>query len=69
MDPLTSFSWLERPPMVEDIEQNEEECESPEPQIWSDFDENAERFRKTLYYGRIPTSDRFSLPVTGFFFS
>ena len=33
MDPLTSFSWLERPPMVEDIEQNEEECESPEPQV------------------------------------
>ena len=36
-------------------------------QIWSDFDENAERFRKTLYYGRIPSSDRFSLPVTGEF--
>jgi hypothetical protein len=60
---LTSLDWLERPPMVEEIETIEDE-DNIEPQIWKDFEDTTERFRKSLYYGRIPSSDRFSLPVT-----
>ena len=33
-------------------------------QVWDEFEDYSERFRKTLYYGRIPSSDRLSLPVT-----
>jgi len=63
MELLTSLDWLERPPMVEEIETIDEE-DNIEPQIWKDFEDTTERFRKSLYYGRIPSSDRFSLPVT-----
>merc|ERR1711997_403256 len=63
MELLTQLDWLERPPMVEEIETIEEE-ELPEPQVWKDFEETTERFRKSLYYGKIPSSDRLSLPVT-----
>merc|ERR1712062_64087 len=63
MELLTQLDWLERPPMVEEIETIEEE-DNTEPQIWKDFEDTTERFRKSLYYGRIPSSDRFSLPVT-----
>lgn len=63
MELLSSFEWLEKPPMVEEIETIEEE-ELPEPQVWKDFEETTERFRKSLYYGKIPSSDRLSLPVT-----
>merc|ERR1712061_511406 len=49
--------------MVEEIETIDEE-DNIEPQIWKDFEDTTERFRKSLYYGRIPSSDRFSLPVT-----
>jgi hypothetical protein len=49
--------------MVEEIETIEDE-DNIEPQIWKDFEDTTERFRKSLYYGRIPSSDRFSLPVT-----
>merc|ERR1711981_949622 len=48
-------------PMIEEIHEDEEE---QEPQIWSDFEINTERFRKSLYYGKTPSSDRISLPVT-----
>merc|ERR1712165_573971 len=63
MELLTQLDWLERPPMGEEIETIEEE-DNTEPQIWKDFEDTTERFRKSLYYGRIPSSDRFSLPVT-----
>merc|ERR1712165_121664 len=63
MELLTQLDWLQRPPMVEEIETIEEE-DNTEPQIWKDFEDTTERFRKSLYYGRIPSSDRFSLPVT-----
>merc|ERR1711894_365379 len=49
--------------MVEEIETIDEE-DNIEPPIWKDFEDTTERFRKSLYYGRIPSSDRFSLPVT-----
>jgi len=54
MELLSSFEWLEKPPMVEEIETIEEE-ELPEPQVWKDFEETTERFRKSLYYGKIPS--------------
>jgi len=33
--------------------------------IFKDHEELAERLKKTLYYGKTPTSDRPSLPLTG----
>jgi len=63
MTALESLEWLERPPMVQDIEQNEQE-DTFEPQVWEDFEETSERFTKSLYYGRASNNDRLSLPVT-----
>jgi len=50
--------------MVEEIQENEEEDDASDTQVWDDFEETSERFRKSLYYGRYPSSDRLSLPVT-----
>jgi len=63
MTALESLEWLERPPMVEEIEKNEEEIEF-EPQVFDDFEETSERLTKSLYYGRASNNDRLSLPVT-----
>jgi len=63
MTALESLEWLERPPMVEEIEKNETEIEI-EPQVWDDFEETSERFTKSLYYGKASNTDRLSLPVT-----
>jgi len=60
---LESLEWLERPPMVEDIDQNDQE-EIIEPQIWNDFEETSERLTKSLYYGKASHNDHLSLPVT-----
>lgn len=63
MTALDSLEWLERPPMVEDIDQNDQE-EIIEPQIWNDFEETSERLTKSLYYGKASHNDHLSLPVT-----
>merc|ERR1712223_1152996 len=63
MTALESLEWLERPPMVEEIEKDEQE-EVIEPQVWNDFEETSERFTKSLYYGKASNTDRLSLPVT-----
>merc|ERR1712223_1690946 len=63
MTALESLEWLERPPMVEEIEKNETEIEI-EPQVWDDFEETSERFTKSLYYGKSYNNDRLSLPLT-----
>jgi len=63
MTALESLEWLERPPMVEDIDQNDQE-EIIEPQIWNDFEETSERLTKSLYYGKASHNDHLSLPVT-----
>lgn len=44
-------------------EEGDEE-ETMEPQIFAEHDFLSERFRKTLYYGQLPSSDRPSLPMT-----
>merc|ERR1711899_569909 len=66
MTALESLEWLERPPMVEEINENEED-DLYEPQVWDDFEETSERFTKSLYYGKSYNNDRLSLPVTGIF--
>jgi len=63
MTALESLEWLERPPMVEEINENEED-DLYEPQVWDDFEETSERFTKSLYYGKSYNNDRLSLPVT-----
>ena len=94
MNTSCMLQWLDRPPMVEEIQENEEEDDASDTQVsaigiwkvlqtknsknsmthnltfaffaqvWDDFEETSERFRKSLYYGRYPSSDRLSLPVT-----
>lgn len=54
---------------VEDLAQNEEFVESSEEiasQVFPDHEEQTERLLKTLYYGKLPVSDRPSLPLTKF---
>merc|ERR1711997_1244764 len=63
MTALESLEWLERPPMVEEINENEQD-DLYEPQVWDDFEETSERFTKSLYYGKSYDNDRLSLPVT-----
>ena len=63
MTALESLEWLERPPMVEEIEKDEQE-EVIEPQVWNDFEETSERFTKSLYYGKASNNDRLSFQVT-----
>jgi len=63
MTALESLEWLERPPMVEDIDPNDQE-EIIEPQVWNDFEETSERLTKSLYYGKASHNDHLSLPVT-----
>jgi len=66
--PFSTIDWLNRPPMVEDISNEEENNIDPEPQVWKDFEETSERFRKNglVFYGKSPasSSERLSLPVT-----
>lgn len=62
---MSAEEWLEFQPKIEDIIIPEEvEEEEEEPQIFEEYKENNGRFCKTLYYGRLPNSDRLSLPVT-----
>lgn len=50
---------------LEDPEKHDDEDDACEPQIFEDHDRLYDRFCKTLYYGKLPTSgDRFSLSMT-----
>lgn len=57
---MSSLEWLNRPPMVEEVECAADD-DVQEPQIWKSFEETSERFRK---FGISPVNDRLSLPVT-----
>jgi len=46
------------------IEDNQDECEEMPPQIFPEHDAQTDRFTRTLYYGKLPKSDRPSLPFT-----
>jgi len=52
---------------ITDFGQNEGEIESEEinsAQIFPEHDELSDRYNKTLYYGKLPVTDRASLPLT-----
>lgn len=69
--PFSNIDWLNRPPMIEEIASDNEEINNDqEPQVWRDFEETSERFRKNglVFYGKSSTAanERLSLPVTEF---
>lgn len=54
---------------MEDLAQNEDILDSTEEmvsQVFPDHEEQTERLCKTLYYGKLPVTDRPSLPLTKF---
>lgn len=56
------FPIVEEEPLVEDNDEDEDEERT---QIFEEHDALSQRFRKTMYYGQLPTSgDRFSLSMT-----
>merc|ERR1711953_665437 len=69
--PFSTIDWLNRPSVIEEIASDNEEINNDqEPQVWKDFEETSERFRKNglVFYGKSSTTanERLSLPVTEF---